>query len=566
MSTSIYRFLLAALLLALLPICSHAQAVGGKVTADMAPPALTYHGLVPGLSTLADAREALGKPQFEAAWYNYKLLYTAKDRPGMVDAVHVDANKPDSRLAGIEAATIPEGYEIEKSILEKLGAPEFTLRMHTWSMMDYAEKGLRFSLNSDGNTTGVSYFPHGQRRVPAGERNLIDLRHLRMASSGESPQVVRGLEAAAGEVIISPREQSWLPNSYTVVQDLHVRFVLLRKGELTVALTGADVFGMGYQDVMRIRKGAQDVGIDHLVFGMSHTHSAGDTIGVYGHYPTEYIGHIMKQTLAALTEAQAHFRPVSEIRAVAAEWPMDGTRVMGLIRNARNPGLMDPTASMLQFVGTDDNPIATLIHFACHPESVEAGEQEIDADFPGYLCAALSREGFGQPVFLNGALGGMVSGDNPERTHNSSKETGEKFAALLQAQAANLKPIGGSAFEVELRRLELPLSNPRFEPLMESGVREMVNGRVVTDMMYVRIGEAQIITLPGEVLPEVSFEILEGMDGFPRMLVGLGNDQLGYIIPPWDFRREEYEESMSVGPATAYSVRDMALRMVRERR
>jgi hypothetical protein len=101
---------------------------------------------------------------------------------------------------------------------------------------------------------------------------------------------------------------------------------------------------------------------------------------------------------------------------------------------------------------------------------------------------------------------------------------------------------------------------------MESGVREMTAGRVVTDMTYVRIGEVQIVTLPGEVLPEVSYEILEHMQGFPRILVGLGNDQLGYIIPAYDFRKGVYEESMSVGPATAYSVRDMALRMVRERR
>lgn len=543
-----------------------AQAVGGKVTPEMAPPPLTYKGLIPGLSTLADARKVLGPALFEASWYNYKLLYAAKDRPGMVDAVHVDRNEPNSRLASIEAATVPEGYETEERIIALLGKPEFILRMHTWSMLDYAEKGLRFSVDAAGKTTGVSYFAHGMRRVPVGEREYIDLRHLRMKPTDGATGLIDGLEAATGEVVISPQEQGWLPKPFKVVQDLHVRFVLLRKGELTVALTGADLFGMGYQDVMRIRKGAQDIGIDHLVFGMSHTHSAGDTIGVYGHYPAEYIAHITKQTLAALAQAQKHFEPVTAISASATEWPMDGTRVMGLIRNARNPGVMDPTVSLLQFAGKDGKPMATLIHFACHPESVENGEQEIDADFPGYLCAALPSEEFGQPVFLNGALGGMVSGDNPERTHASAKETGEKFAALVMKEATKLAPLGGDAFEVAMRRLELPLSNKRFEPLMESGVRELVNGRVVTDMLYVRIGEAQIITLPGEVLPEVSYEILEGMDGFPRMLVGLGNDQLGYIIPAWDYRRDEYEESMSVGPATAYSVRDMALRMVRERR
>ena len=52
------------------------------------------------------------------------------------------------------------------------------------------------------------------------------------------------------------------------------------------------------------------------------------------------------------------------------------------------------------------------------------------------------------------------------------------------------------------------------------------------------------------------------MGGYPRMLVGLGNDQLGYMIPPYDFRDDYYEETMSVGPATAYQVRDMAIRIL----
>lgn len=542
------------------------QAVEGKVTEEMGPPALTYHGLVPGLSTLDDVRKVLGKPVFEASWYNYKLLYAADGRAGMVDTVHVDSDDPKSRLAGVEAASVPAGYENEAAVRAKLGEPEFALRMHTWGMLDYAEKGLRFSLDDKGNTTGVSYFPHGNRRVPEGERDFVDLTHLLREPKGGPAPLLDGLEAAAGEVVISPQEQTWLPKPFSVAQDLKVRFVLLRKDGKTVALCGADLFGMGYQDVMQIRKGAKEFGLENLIFGMSHSHSAGDTIGVYGHYPAEYIGHIKMQTLTALKEAMERFEPVSEIRAASRELPMDGTRVIGLIRNARNPGILDPTMDVIQFLGKDKQPLATVVHFACHPESIEAGEEEIDADYPGYLCAAMAKENVGQPIFLNGALGGMVSGDNKERTHDSSKETGEKFAALALDLLKQAKPVGGDVFKVDVHRLELPLSNPRFEPLMEGTMREMSAGRVVTDMTYVQLGEIQIVTLPGEVLPEVSYEILEAMQGFPRILVGLGNDQLGYIIPAYDFRKGVYEESMSVGPATAYSVRDMALRMVRERR
>jgi hypothetical protein len=90
---------------------------------------------------------------------------------------------------------------------------------------------------------------------------------------------------------------------------------------------------------------------------------------------------------------------VGEIRAASRELPMDGTRVMGLIRNARNPGVMDPTMDVVQIMGKDKKSIGTIVHLACHPESIEAGEKEIDADYPGYLCAALASEEFGQPIF-----------------------------------------------------------------------------------------------------------------------------------------------------------------------
>ena len=71
-----------------------------------------------------------------------------------------------------------------------------------------------------------------------------------------------------------------------------------------------------------------------------------------------------------------------------------------------------------------------------------------------------------------------------------------------------------------------------------------------------------MLTIPGELLPEVSFEIQEKMIGFPRILIGLANDQLGYIIPEYDFRDDSYEETMSQGPATAPIVRETAIRLL----
>jgi hypothetical protein len=319
---------------------------------------------------------------------------------------------------------------------------------------------------------------------------------------------------------------------------------------------------MMHDDIQDIRNSAKDLGIDHTIFGMSHNHAAGDTIGVYGFYPEKYVQHIKSQCAVGLKEAVDSLQPVKELRVASKEMPMDGSRVMGLIRNARNPGVMDPTISIIQAIGADGNPITSIVNFACHVESLEAGQRELSADFPGYMCAQMKADGLGQPVFLNGALGGMVSGDNPERTYASAEEMGLKLATIVKELAATAQSPATFEFQADQREVQIPLSNFKFKLLFAGKEDRLTKGRVHTDMIYIKLGEAQFVSLPGELLPEVSFEILEHMHGFPRVLVGLGNDQLGYMIPPYDFRDDYYEESMSVGPAAAVQVRDMAIRMV----
>jgi hypothetical protein len=244
---------------------------------------------------------------------------------------------------------------------------------------------------------------------------------------------------------------------------------------------------------------------------------------------------------------------------------MDGARVIGYFRNARNTGLVDPTISIIQAIGDDDDVITTLVNFACHVEGIEMGARELTADFPGYMCDQIARDGGGQAVFLNGAVGGMVSGDNRERSHEEAEVTGLGLARIVADLAKTAQPPATFEFSAVTNRIEIPVTNPRFKALMGPDARRATNrGRAITEMSLVTLGECQLVTLPGELLPEISFEILEKMTGFPRVLIGLANDELGYIIPPEDFRDDEYEETMSVGPAAAPLIKETALRLLGE--
>jgi hypothetical protein len=100
--------------------------------------------------------------------------------------------------------------------------------------------------------------------------------------------------------------------------------------------------------------------------------------------------------------------------------------------------------------------------------------------------------------------------------------------------------------------------------------RNPYRGRIVSELNLLRLGDTEIVTIPGELLPEISVEIQEHMTGRERVIVGLANDELGYIIPGYDFRASnaltmtdwDYEETMSPGPATGPIIRHAAIELL----
>src|SRR5262245_3846171 len=118
-----------------------AQAPHRRPDKELPPPPVLYRGLVPGRSTVAEVREALGQPLEEHRWYSYKLLYAAQGRPGLLDAVHLDSgNGKDGHLGCVEASTAPAGLETLDAVRARLGEPEWLLELHRQSIADYSEK------------------------------------------------------------------------------------------------------------------------------------------------------------------------------------------------------------------------------------------------------------------------------------------------------------------------------------------------------------------------------------------------------------------------------------------
>jgi hypothetical protein len=356
-----------------------------------------------------------------------------------------------------------------------------------------------------------------------------------------------------------------------VHSDLFARALALRLDEQAFVLVVCDLIGLGRPDVEDIRAMLAARGVQaELVVACTHTHSGPDTIGLWGAsrdvngVDAMYLA-ALKQTVVAVAEEALTFCCPVRLRCATTNLP-------GYIANGRTPGLVDDQLTALQFEKPDGEIVATLLNLACHPEVLDETSTLISSDYAGAACRAVEAAAGGMAVHVSGALGGMLSPAIAQRDAAGVAAMGRAYAdaamdALAQAALADIS-------QLELRRIDfdLPLANPIFTIAQESGIIRSRDSRdnLATTCSLVDLGPVQLVGLPGELLPRLGFELKAALPGPGRVLIGLADDELGYILPddefvtPSDYLHpgQQYEESMSPGPRTGSLVLAAAKRLI----
>ena len=97
------------------------------------------------------------------------------------------------------------------------------------------------------------------------------------------------------------------------------------------------------------------------------------------------------------------------------------------------------------------------------------------------------------------------------------------------------------------------------------GYKAEEEGTVSTTMNLINLGNAQILTIPGEALPNIGFYLKRKMKGQHNFLFGLTNDAFGYILTKEDFNsfnRYDYVSRTSLGEMTGEMLIREALALV----
>ena len=88
-----------------------------------------------------------------------------------------------------------------------------------------------------------------------------------------------------------------------------------------------------------------------------------------------------------------------------------------------------------------------------------------------------------------------------------------------------------------------------------------------TRINLLNIGKAQILTIPGEALPNIGFYVKRKMNTEQPMLFGLTNDAFGYMLTKEDFNgfeRYSYVSRTSLGEMTGSIYEEEALKLAKE--
>ena len=347
-----------------------------------------------------------------------------------------------------------------------------------------------------------------------------------------------------------------------VHDDLWVRALALSDGVTTIALAALDLIGLFQDDVFLILGEVSRGGISlqGAVIACTHTHSGPDTLGLWGPnritsgVDRDYLAWVRAQTAEAIVEAIGGLRP-ARLRAASVPAP-------GLARNAREPSIVDDELSVLRAEEDDGTAIATVTNFPCHPEVLGNENTVITSDFPHFLRERIEATDGGTAIHFSGDLGGMMTPDVPAHTFVEAQRMGERLAERALNALADAPSLEVDRIWWRQRKFEVTLENPLLGMAHRTRLihRHMIqaDGRTLieTTASLLGLGGAQMLAVPGEVLPRLGLKLRALLPGPYRFLIGLANDELGYILDPSEFHApanyfdpgDSYEERMSIGP------------------
>ncbi len=392
-----------------------------------------------------------------------------------------------------------------------------------------------------------------------------------------------------------------------VLDDMFARAVYIddNTGRGGVVLCSIDAVGMSRKDINDIRKAVIESGripaLKSINVAATHTHSAVDTQGLWGEKLFKcgrneaFMKKLKSKTADAIISAYENRK---NGRLFFAK-----TETEDMQFDCRTPEAYDRNLTRIRFEAFDSSEIH-IINFASHAELLGSKTKNISADFPAYMIKEIEENNKNtDAVFFNGAIGGMISAREIRKVYRNqidceayTKEFGKTLGEIANSleNETEIEPlINVNSVPIEIEATNFVLILARLLGVLNNDILRTDNrtkAYISSETGYLELGKKKIgiFLIPGELFPELwNGEFLTSQEAANartadyktlnkmckcehQFVMGLCNDELGYIIPDNDFflnektpyidsgkdvfGRGHYEETNSTGINTARTI------------
>ncbi|HUR12913.1 MAG TPA: hypothetical protein VM097_00325 [Mycobacteriales bacterium] len=354
---------------------------------------------------------------------------------------------------------------------------------------------------------------------------------------------------------------------------IKVRATVVDDGRTAIAIADIEVQGWfaAYQDgkqglsdmAAEIARLVPRLPVANIVIASDHSHSAPDTLGVWGGPKPGYLDLVKRQVVSAVRQAYS-----SRVYANLAAGHSDASDLVynqscseGLNQDAESdypndvcatPG-KDGMVRVVQATAPSGRHPLTFMAFAAH--ATAGGGSGIHGDWPQFLSDAMSARYGGVGLAMVGALGGtqpcrptcgFTKPTNPGYGVKDRKTAIVlNYSAHVASALAHARRVTGPVAAAQ-GFIREPLVGPAAAALfavgkyggaelMRNHEPPWVNAQTVRTVVgAMRIGNVVLAATPGEAFPRIRQDVADavGSQAIEVISLGLANDQLGYLIAP----------------------------------
>ncbi len=219
--------------------------------------------------------------------------------------------------------------------------------------------------------------------------------------------------------------------------DLEARALVLEKNGEHAVLVSMDLVGWVVSDVDKVWDRLEALGVDrtHVTISSTHTHTAPDSVGIWGagDFTTgrcpQYIDFLVETLVDLIVELSENMVPV-EVYATETTINVPESNHPNLLSDSRRPYIMNDHFTMARFDDLNGQTVATMLNWHNHPECMIT-HKVYSADFPRWTRKKIDEELGGTCVYFSGTVGGLMTTlgvDVPERTESGEPVFGRRPA------------------------------------------------------------------------------------------------------------------------------------------